>query len=77
MTPNILNIILIGSGGVGTIAALVLSNSGRARVTTVLRSKYDYVNAHGWNINSIDHGVIKGWKSDRGKWGTPSCLRRR
>lgn len=66
-SPKLLNIILIGSGGVGTIAALCLSKSGRARVTTVLRSKYEIIKTQGWDIDSVDHGVFKGWKSDRGK----------
>jgi hypothetical protein len=63
-----INIVLIGSGGLGTIAALVLSKSGRARVTTVLRSKYDIIRSEGWLINSVDHGVVKGWRSERGEF---------
>lgn len=62
-----LNIILIGSGGVGTIAALVLSKSGKATVTTVLRSTYNIVRAEGWHIDSVDHGILRGWKPDRGE----------
>ncbi|KAJ5676041.1 2-dehydropantoate 2-reductase [Penicillium macrosclerotiorum] len=56
---------LIGSGGVGTIASVVLSKSGLAHVTCVLRSKYDYVSQHGWDIDSVDHGKISGWKPHR------------
>lgn len=67
-TRQPLNIILVGSGGVGTIAALTLSKSGKARITTVLRSKYEVVNAQGWDIDSVDHGTIKGWRSDRGEY---------
>jgi 2-dehydropantoate 2-reductase len=55
-------ICLIGSGGVGTIASLVLTKSGLARVAVVLRSKYNYVSEHGWEIDSVDHGKISGWK---------------
>ncbi|OKL59571.1 hypothetical protein UA08_05036 [Talaromyces atroroseus] len=58
-------ICLIGSGGVGTIASVVLTKSGLACVTTVLRSKYNYVSQHGWNIESIDHGTLHGWKPHR------------
>ncbi|TVY41112.1 Uncharacterized protein LSUB1_G002392 [Lachnellula subtilissima] len=59
------NICLIGSGGVGTIAALVLENSGRANVTAVLRSSYDIVNEKGWDIESVDHGPREGWRPSR------------
>jgi len=60
------NICLVGSGGVGTIAAVVLEKTGRARVTTVLRSRFAIVNEHGWDIESVDHGHLKNWKPTRG-----------
>ncbi|KAL2817072.1 6-phosphogluconate dehydrogenase [Aspergillus cavernicola] len=63
--PPRYRVCLIGSGGVGTIASLVLTKSGLAHVTCVLRSKYDYVSQHGWDIDSIDHGKIPGWKPHR------------
>ncbi|KAN0095611.1 2-dehydropantoate 2-reductase [Hyaloscypha variabilis] len=59
------NICLVGSGGVGTIAAVVLEKSGRARVTAVWRSNFDVVNDHGWDIESVDHGRLKNWKPSR------------
>jgi ketopantoate reductase len=62
------NICLVGSGGVGTIAAVVLEKSGRARVTAVLRSKFDIVNEHGWDIESVDHGRLKNWKPSRSEF---------
>ncbi|KAL4951936.1 ketopantoate reductase PanE/ApbA C terminal-domain-containing protein [Aspergillus filifer] len=58
-------ICLIGSGGVGTIASLVLKKSTLARVTVVLRSTYSYVSEHGWDIDSVDHGQISGWQPYR------------
>lgn len=58
-------ICLIGSGGVGTVASIVLTKSNLAHVTVVFRSKYKYVNQHGWNVNSIDHGKLAGWKPHR------------
>ncbi|KAE9367548.1 2-dehydropantoate 2-reductase [Stipitochalara longipes BDJ] len=64
-TEKEFNICLVGSGGVGTIAAVVLEKSGRARVTAVLRSKFDVVNEHGWDIESVDHGRLKNWKPSR------------
>ncbi|BDD54577.1 hypothetical protein MAP00_000183 [Monascus purpureus] len=59
------NICLVGSGGVGTIASLVLEKSGRAKVTAVLRSRYAIVKEKGWNIDSIDHGKLDGWRPFR------------
>ncbi|KAL3461772.1 ketopantoate reductase PanE/ApbA C terminal-domain-containing protein [Aspergillus heterothallicus] len=63
--PPKYEICLIGSGGVGTIASLVLTKSNLARVTVVLRSKYAHVADHGWEIDSVDHGRISKWKPDR------------
>ncbi|OBT84215.1 2-dehydropantoate 2-reductase [Pseudogymnoascus sp. 03VT05] len=59
------SVCLIGSGGVGTIGSVVLENSGRAHVTAVLRSKYKIVSERGWDIESVDHGTLKGWKPSR------------
>ncbi|KAE8403495.1 6-phosphogluconate dehydrogenase [Aspergillus pseudonomiae] len=56
------NILLIGSGGVGTIAALNLEAGNLAQVTAVLRSNYQAVASNGFNITSCDHGTLKGWK---------------
>ncbi|EKD21266.1 uncharacterized protein L3040_000694 [Drepanopeziza brunnea f. sp. 'multigermtubi'] len=59
------NICLVGSGGVGTIAAVVLEKSNKARVTVVLRGSYELVNEKGFDIESVDHGSLKGWKPSR------------
>ncbi|KAG7407671.1 Ketopantoate reductase, C-terminal domain [Fusarium oxysporum f. sp. vasinfectum] len=56
------NVLLIGGGSVGTIAALNLEAGGLANVTLVLRSNYNVVNDKGFDIESCDHGAIKGWK---------------
>ncbi|KAI9050235.1 hypothetical protein LZ554_006372 [Drepanopeziza brunnea f. sp. 'monogermtubi'] len=57
-----LNICLIGSGGVGTISSLVLEKSKQAKVTAVLRSNYQVVVEKGFEIDSADHGKIYGWR---------------
>lgn len=62
-----LNVCLIGAGGVGTIAAYVLEKSQRCRVTAVLRSNYAVVKEQGFDIDSVDHGEVRGWKPHRGK----------
>ncbi|PYH47876.1 ketopantoate reductase family protein [Aspergillus saccharolyticus JOP 1030-1] len=64
---NKVNVLLIGCGGIGTIAALNLQRGGQATVTAVLRSNYEHVKAHGFSIKSIDHGEVEGFK--------PSILR--
>lgn len=56
------NVLLVGAGGVGTMAAVSLEASGRASVTAVLRSNFASVNEHGFNIESVDYGALKSWK---------------
>ncbi|KIW10543.1 hypothetical protein PV08_11507 [Exophiala spinifera] len=57
-----LNVCLIGAGGVGTIAAYVLEKSQRCNVTAVLRSNYAVVQEQGFDIDSVDHGQVRDWK---------------
>ncbi|KAK5041968.1 hypothetical protein LTR13_001773 [Exophiala sideris] len=57
-----LDICLIGAGGVGTCAAYALEKSSRCHVTAVLRSNYAVVQEQGFDIDSIDHGEVRGWK---------------
>lgn len=61
-------ILLIGSGGVGTIAALNIESGGGGHVTAVLRSNYDVVHQKGFQIESCDHGVLKGWRPARSEY---------
>ena len=56
------NVLLVGSGGVGTMAAYNLEVGGPASVTSVLRSNYAAVEQNGFTITSLDHGYVKGWK---------------
>ncbi|KAF1979539.1 2-dehydropantoate 2-reductase [Bimuria novae-zelandiae CBS 107.79] len=58
-------VLIIGGGAVGAIAALNLEVGGLAEVTLVLRSNYDAVNTHGFDIKSCDHGQVQGWKASR------------
>ncbi len=61
------SVLLIGCGGVGTIAALNLETGGKASVTAVVRSSYHVVKDKGFNIKSIDHGAVKGFKPSTGE----------
>lgn len=63
-------VLLFGSGGVGTIAALNLEVGGLASVTAVLRSNFDTVVSKGFDISSCDHGTLKGWRPSNGKHST-------
>lgn len=56
------NVLLIGGGAVGTIAAVNLEHGGLAEVTAVLRSNYGVVAEKGFTIDSIDHGKLKAWR---------------
>lgn len=67
------NVLLVGCGGIGTIAALNLQTGGKARVTTVLRSNYDHVKQHGFHIRSLDHGVVESFRPDISMPLPPSC----
>ena len=49
-------ILLIGSGGVGTMASYALETGGLAAVTSVLRSNFNHVKQHGFSIDSLEHG---------------------
>jgi ketopantoate reductase len=55
-------VLLVGSGGVGTIAALNLELGGLAQVTAVLRSNYEAVKEKGFTIRSADHGTLSEWR---------------
>ncbi|KAJ5403522.1 Ketopantoate reductase ApbA/PanE [Penicillium cosmopolitanum] len=55
-------ILVIGAGGVGTMACVALERSGMARVTAVLRSNYEKVVRDGFEIDSVDHGKLSGWR---------------
>jgi ketopantoate reductase len=59
--------LLVGCGGIGTICALNLERGGFATVTAVLRSNYEHVVQHGFDITSVDHGTVKGFRPSHGK----------
>jgi len=62
---NMYNVCLVGSGGVGTIASLALEKSGRAKVTSVIRSQFSAVKQNGFNIDSVDHGSLRNWRPSK------------
>jgi ketopantoate reductase len=65
MSPKA-RVLLVGAGGIGTIAALNLERGGLAEVTCVLRSNYEAVRSRGIEIISCEHGHIKNWRPTAG-----------
>lgn len=63
--------LLVGGGGVGTMAAYALETGGKASVSAVLRSNHDTVVQNGFKIDSIDHGMgIKGFRPSSSRYRT-------
>jgi ketopantoate reductase len=60
------NVLLVGGGAVGTIAAVNLETGGLAAVTMVLRSNYQVVKEKGYTIESVDHGKLAAWRPSEG-----------
>jgi ketopantoate reductase len=67
-----LNVLIIGSGGVGTITALNLELGGKAAVAAVLRSNFDVVTNRGFTIHSVDYGHWDGWRPSQSRISLPS-----
>ncbi|KAJ5278841.1 Ketopantoate reductase ApbA/PanE [Penicillium angulare] len=62
MSLSKLKVLVVGAGGVGTMASVALERSGMANVTLVLRSNYEKVAGDGFEIESVDHGKLSGWR---------------
>lgn len=59
MAPKVL---VVGSGGVGGIAALALTKNGKSETTLVVRSDYDKVIKDGYTVHSVTYGDIENWR---------------
>lgn len=55
-------VLVVGSGGVGAICALSLTLNDKAEVTVVVRSDYNKVVEHGYNIRSVTYGNLDNWR---------------
>lgn len=69
------NVLLIGSGGVGTMGAYALEKGGKASVTAVLRSNYSVVKEQGFTIDSLEHGKVQEWRPTTSELGSSSSGR--
>lgn len=66
MQSAVTKVLVVGSGGIGTIAALNIQLGGQAEVTCVLRSNFQKVSQNGFKIESIDHGVVESFRPSKG-----------
>ncbi|KAF9890818.1 hypothetical protein FE257_005389 [Aspergillus nanangensis] len=55
-------VLVVGGGGVGTMACVALEKSNMASVTVVLRSNFNKVVQDGFEIESVDHGKLTAWR---------------
>lgn len=53
------SVLVLGTGGVGTMAAYALSLNNKAKPTLVIRSDYDAVKQNGYKIKSVDYGEVE------------------
>lgn len=62
-------VLIVGTGGVGTMAAYALEAGGKAHVTAVMRSNFQAVQKDGISIDSIEHGSgIKNWRPSESEY---------
>ncbi|KAH7412738.1 2-dehydropantoate 2-reductase-like protein [Cadophora sp. MPI-SDFR-AT-0126] len=69
------NVLLLGGGAVGTIAALNIETGGLGSVTAVLRSNFKVVQDEGYVIESVDHGKLHGWRPTRVVNSVPDVIK--
>ncbi|ODV65047.1 ApbA-domain-containing protein [Hyphopichia burtonii NRRL Y-1933] len=58
------NVLVIGAGGVGVIAALALQLNGNSNVTLVVRSEHELIKNQGYSIESKCYGEYENFKPD-------------
>lgn len=56
MSEQKARVLIVGTGGVGTMSAYALQQGGKAEVTAVMRSNYEAVKENGVNIDSVQYG---------------------
>ncbi|KAL1861236.1 hypothetical protein Plec18170_001751 [Paecilomyces lecythidis] len=55
-------VLVVGTGGIGTMSAYALEYGGLAEVTAVMRSNYDAAVKNGIDLDSVQWGQVKAWK---------------
>ncbi|GMM37237.1 hypothetical protein DASC09_045620 [Saccharomycopsis crataegensis] len=56
------NVLLIGAGGVGAVVAYSIDYNNLSQLSIVVGRDYEKVKDAGYEINSVDHGTVHGWK---------------
>lgn len=68
-------VLIVGTGGVGTMSAYALEQGGKAEVTAVMRSNYEAVQKNGISIDSVQWGNgIKGWRPTHSEWHSHNTM---
>lgn len=55
-------VLVVGTGGIGSMSAYALEQGGLAEVTAVMRSNYDAVLKQGIDIDSVLWGQVSSWR---------------
>ncbi|KAH6693854.1 ketopantoate reductase PanE/ApbA C terminal-domain-containing protein [Plectosphaerella plurivora] len=61
-----IKVLVVGTGGIGTVSAFALEAGGLVEVTAVMRSNFTAATRNGIDIDSVQYGQIKAWK--------PTCI---
>lgn len=67
-------VLIVGTGGIGTVSAYSLEKGGQAEVTAVMRSNYEAAVKDGIDIDSVQYGQVKGWKPTASENSPLKCL---
>lgn len=65
-------VLVVGTGGIGTMAAYALEVGGKAEVTAVMRSNYEAAVKDGIDIDSVQYGQIKAFRPTHSESLQPS-----
>lgn len=55
-------VLVVGTGGIGTMSGYALEKGGLAEVTAVMRSNYDAAAKNGIDIDSVQWGQVRAWR---------------
>ncbi|SCU82616.1 LAMI_0C00144g1_1 [Lachancea mirantina] len=59
------NVLIIGTGGVGSIVAYGIDYLNKSNLAIVVRRDYEKVKSQGYDVESVDYGTVKGWKPSK------------
>lgn len=56
-----LNVLILGTGGVGAMVAYGISYTNKSHLSLIVRSSFEKVKREGFDINSVDYGTVDHW----------------